>query len=313
MLPVKLYGGTSTVINGKVYCSGGTAVTEDDKYYVYCYNISLDQWITLPPPPLKWFSLGQVNGKLVAIGGQENTTSKGAKKSEKNHKGCMYDEREQKWKRTIPPLPTARNSPRVLSLQSALIVAGGYTQSTCCTGTVEIFKPEAGQWFTTDPLPAECTAISIVAIDKICYVLGALECPSYLNQAYYASLDDLFLNAVPANQTTSSHSGETKHQLESAWKSLPNTPTYRPAAAMLAGDLLAIGGNETYNWGSADKKEVYIYSSSTNSWIYVSDLPAPRSRAIVASLSPTEMLVIGGRSSGSKVNTMYKGTLHLKV
>ena len=256
--------------------------------------------------------MGQVNGKLVAVGGQENTTGRGgARKSEKCHKGCIYDEREQKWKRTIPPLPTARNSPRVLSLQSALVVAGGYTQSTCCTGTVEIYKPEAGQWFTTDPLPAECTAISIVAIDKTCYVLGALECPSYLNQAYYASLDDLLLNAVPANQTTSSDSSETRHP--SAWSSLPNTPTYRPAAAMLAGNLLAIGGNETYNWGSADKKEVYIYSPSINSWIYVSDLPAPRSRTVVASLSSTEMLVIGGRGGGSKVNTVYKGTLHLKV
>ena len=255
--------------------------------------------------------MGQINGKLVAIGGQENVASKGAKKSERSHKGCTYDEKEQKWKRTIPPLPTARNSPRVLSLQSALIVAGGYTQLTCCTGTVEIFKSDTGQWYTSDPLPAECTAISVIAIDNTCYVLGALECPSYLNQAYYASLDDLLLNAVPANQTTDSQSSETKHQ--SAWNSLPNTPTYRPAAAVLAGNLLAIGGNETYNYGSADKSEVHIYSPSTNSWIYISDLPAPRSRAIVASSLSTEMLVIGGRSGGSKVNTVYKGTLHLKV
>jgi hypothetical protein len=299
------------VINGKVYCSGGTAVTEDDNYYVYCYDLSLDQWTTLPPPPLKWFSLGQINGKLVAIGGQENCKSKGTKKSERSLKGCTYDEKEQKWKRTIPPLPTARNSPRVLSLQSALVVAGGYTQSTCCTGTVEIFKSETGQWYTTDPLPAECTAISIIAIDNTCYVLGALECPSYLNQTYFASLDDLLLNAVPASQTRHSHSNETEHR--SAWNSLPNTPTYRPAAAVLAGNLLAIGGNETDDYRSAARKEIRIYSPSTNSWIYISDLPTPRSRAIVASLSATEILLIGGRSGGSKVNTVYKGTLHLKV
>lgn len=310
-LPARLYGGTSIAINGKVYCSGGEAITEDDYYYVYCYDLSLDQWMTLPPPPLKWFSLGHINGKLVAIGGQENCTSKGTKKSEKSLKGCAFDEKEQKWKRTIPPLPTARNSPRVLSLQSALVVAGGYTQSKSCAGTVEIFKSETGQWYTTDPLPAECTAISIVAIDNICYILGALECTSYLNQTYYASLDDLLLNAIPVSQTRHSHSDETKHQ--SVWNLLPNTPTYRPAAAMLAGNLLAIGGNETDNYKSAERKEIHIYSPSTNSWIYVSDLPAPRSRAIVASLSATEILVMGGRSGGSKVNTVYKGTLHLKV
>ena len=38
-----------------------------------------------------------------------------------------YDERSRKWKQTIPPMPTARYFPGVLSLQSALVVAGGDT------------------------------------------------------------------------------------------------------------------------------------------------------------------------------------------
>ena len=308
-----MYGGTSTVINDKIYCSGGTAHTNND---IYCYDLTLDQWSTLPPPPIKWFSLGQIKEKLVTVGGQDIASGKGSKKSERNNEGCTYDERQQKWKRTIPPLPTARNSPRVLSLQSALIVAGGYTLSSCCTGVVEIFKHETShsQWYIADPLPADATAISIVAIGETCYVLGALECPSYLNQAYFASINDLLHNAVPANQiSTNSHGSDTNRQ--SVWNALPNTPTYRPAAAVLAGNLLAIGGNETSDWGSADNKEVYIYSPSTNSWIYISDLPAPRSRAVVAPLSSTEpeVLVIGGRSGGSKVNSVYKGTLCLKV
>ena len=83
---------------------------------------------------------------------------------------------------------------------------------------------------------------------------------------------------------------------------------------MLAGNLLAIGGKETSSYGGAKKKEVYMYSPSTNSWIYISDLPAPRSETAVAVLSSTEILVIGGRSDGdSRVNTVYKGTLHLKL
>ena len=62
---------------------------------------------------------------------------------------------------------------------------------------------------------------------------------------------------------------------------------------MLAGNLLAIGGYETSQGGVA-KKEVYMYSPSTNSWIYVSDLPVPRSGPAVVVLSSTEILVIGG-------------------
>ena len=77
---------------------------------------------------------------------------------------------------------------------------------------------------------------------------------------------------------------------------------------MLAGQLLAEGGVET----TGIREKVYTYSPSANSWIYISDLPAPRSRAAVAFLSPAEILVIGGWC-GSEVNTVYKGTLQLKL
>ena len=75
---------------------------------------------------------------------------------------------------------------------------------------------------------------------------------------------------------------------------------------MLAGNLLAIGGKETSEGGT----DMNMYSPSTNSWVYISDLPAPRSFTAAAVLSSTEILVIGGRD-GIKVNTVYKGTLQL--
>ena len=202
-------------------------------------------------------------------------------------------------------MPTARWSPDILSLQSALVVVGRATGSSY-TAAVEIFKPDTSQWYRTDPLPIAHCHTSLVAIGNTCYVLGGYKNVSYLDQALYASVDDLLGNAVPANQTTHSGSSDT----QSAWKTLPNTPTYGPAAAMLAGKLLAIGGLDK-STGGADMKEVYMYSLSTNSWIYISDLPAPRSATAVAILSSTEILVVGGYGGGI-VNSVYKGTLHLK-
>ena len=199
-------------------------------------------------------------------------------------------------------MPTARQSPGVLSLQSALVVAGGSTFWEYIDA-VEVFKPDTSQWYRSDPLPTACEDISTVTIGNTCYALGGSN-DSYLNQALYASVDDLLRNAVPANQTTHSGSSDT----QSAWKMLPNTPTYQPAAAVLAGSLLAIGGDETSE-GGADKKEVYMYSPSTNSWIYISDLPAPRSSTAVAVLSSTRVLVIGGWNERERVNTVYQGTL----
>ena len=218
-----------------------------------------------------------------------------------------YDERSRKWKQTIPPMPTARDSPGVLNLQSALVVAGGDAPYSYYTTTVEIFKPNTSQWYSADPLPRACQGIPLVAIGNTCYALGG-DNGSYLNQAFYISVDDLLGNAVPANQTTHNDSSDT----QSAWKTLPNTPTCASAAAMLAGNLLAIasvGGKKT-SGGGAEMKEVYMYSPSTNSWIYISDLSAPRSDTTVAVLSSIEILVIGGWDCGS-VDTVSKGTLYI--
>ena len=271
---------------------------DDDEYNVYCYDPSQDKWTTLPPLPVRLFGLGQVNGKVVAVGGETKSTGN------KTNDVYTYDEQSQRWKQTIPPMPTARHSPGVLSLQSALVVAGGRTStSSYYTTAVEIFKADTctSQWYLADPLPTRCRNIPLVAIGNTCYALGGFG-GSNRNKALYASVDDLLGNAVPANQTTHSGSSDT----QSAWKTLPNTPTYQPAAAVLAGNLLAIGGSETSR-GGADMKEVYTYSPSTNSWIYISDLPAPRSTTAAAVLSSTEVLVIGGWD-GDRVNTVYKGT-----
>ena len=269
---------------------------DSDNYIIYCYDPSQDKWTTLPPLPVKWFGLGQVNDKPVAVGGVKSG-------DQPSSEVYTYDERSRKWKQTLPPMPIAKHSPGVLSLQSALVVAGGRKIFIKYRGAVEIFKPDTSQWNRTDPLPTACHSMSLVAIGNTCYALGGYD-GSYLNQALYASVDDLLRNAVPANQTTHSDSSDT----QSVWKMLPNTPTYWPAAAVLAGKLLAIGGNETSE-GGAPKKEVYMYSPSTNSWIYISDLPAPRSHTAVAVLSSTRVLVIGGWGGRERVNTVYQGTL----
>ena len=112
---------------------------------IYCYDPSHDKWTTLPPLPIRRFGLGQVCGKLVAIGGEK-------KSGGITNEVYTYDERSQKWKQTIPPMPTARCTRIVLSLQSAPVVAGGYTPSRNTTDIVEIFKPDTVQWYTANRL-----------------------------------------------------------------------------------------------------------------------------------------------------------------
>ena len=234
---------------------------------------------------MKCFGLGEVNGKLVAVGGEKNNKSYA--------EVHLYD--NEKWESTeIPPMPTARSFPGVLSLQSALIVSSGYnpaawTNNYKYLGVVEIFKPDTSQWYSTDPLPIACCNMSLVAIGNTCYALGGNN-GSPLNQALYASIDDVLGNAVPANQTTG------RRNSSDTWKSLPNTPSNAPAAAVLAGNLLAVGGEKT--------KEIYLYASQTESWAYIGSLPCDSKEfGSVIPLSLLSILVIANEGK-----SVYKGT-----
>ena len=177
------------------------------------------------------------------------------------------------------------------------------------SAAVEIFKSDISQWFQADPLPKACCDMSSVAIDDVIYALGGYKHPLHLNQAVCASINDLLHSAVPADDSEQSEISFTK----SVWKKLPNTPAYEPAAAVLDGKLLAIGGTDTAKKG-ANRKEIYMFSESASSWTYTGDLPAPRFDAAVAIASSTEILGIGGwdgETTQERVNTVYKGTLKL--
>ena len=248
-----------------------------------------------------------MNGKLVAVGGM--------KKGNKGWTNEVYtynvSEDSRKWKQTIPPMSTARHSPGVLSLQSALVVAGGCVSTGMYTNAVEIFKSNTLQWYTTDPLPTPCYNVTLTKTGKKCYVVGGYKQPSHLNQALSISIDDLLDNALPANQTT-----RNGINMQTMWKSRPSTPTYQPTAVVLAGKLLAIGGREVSDGGPA-KKGVYVYSPFNNSWICISELPVPLYLMAVTVLPSTadhepEILVIGGWCDG-KVSAVYKGILELKL
>ena len=277
---------------------------------MHCYDPRQGRWASLPPLPVKHFGLGQVDGKLVSVGGKKRRDDK------ETNEVYTYDDRSQRWRQTIPPMPTARWLPGVVSFQSALIVAGGAIPSAFYTApsysdVVEIFRPDTSQWYRANQLPVGGCDVSFVACGDMCYALGGYSQPARLNQTLCATLNDLLCSAVPANQATLYHRNS---DTQSAWKMLRNTISFQPAAGVLTDRLLCIGGNEEIKgFGGNDSNRVYMYSPSINLWIYISDLPVPRSSTAVAVVSPTEILVIGGLCGGDRVNTVYKAALTLKA
>ena len=279
--------GQSTVINGLIFYGGGLASSGKD-CCVYCYNPHQDQWTALPQLSVKRFGLGQIAGKPVVVGGlrKDNSTS--------NEVSIFFaDERFFKWKKYIP-MPTARSFPTVVSYQSYLIAAGGMVDGEY-VHAVEILSVAHQQWLICASLPMPCYNMSAVVIQDKCYLLGGFNNNGTLNRVFYVTVSDLL------------HASSVL-----PWKSLPETPTYGPTATVIAGSLFILGGDESCTQTTTQER-IHVYSPLSNSWVYVNDLPAPRIEATATALSPTEILLIGGRGNKDvgTLNTVYKGIVQI--
>ena len=301
-LPVGMHAAQTVVIRDRVYCGGGYVDSSDDNTYrVFCYSPSEDTWNTLPACGVRLFGLGQVRVKLVTVGGR--------KRSDRKVTNDVYefDEVTHSWKQSIPPLPTARHSPAVLSHHSTLTVAGGDT-GHCRIAVVEVFREETSQWHTTEPLPFRWLNPSSLLINNRWYLLGgAAERESCSNRAVCTHVDLLLQEALPRDQAFTDRNSTNN----SAWEVLPNTPHNDPAAATFGAAFLAVGGATCNKYPLNPQAAVHVYSPCTNAWIHISDLPAPRMWTAIVMLSPTELLVIGGWKNG-KQNSVYKGLLRIE-
>ena len=329
--PVKRTIGRSTVLNGKVYYGGGNCYDEDDKYNLHCYDPSQDTWTTLPTLPVCNFGLGQVKGELVTVGGakrtekqsieDENSDQSGDKSDTSEDSGYEYvitndvyvfDESTQKWKQSIPHMPTVRYAVAVLSHPSCLVVAGGCLASGEYTDTVEIYNINTSQWSSTDRLPQACTDLRGAVHNTTGYIMGGSDGEMLLNKVYTVSIDKLISNAVSVGQPNDDiNSIDNAPEGDLIWKVVANTPDYYPTAVVISGMVLAIGGRDS---SDEHTKAIYAYSQSMDSWIYIGDLPTLVEDAAITTLSPTEFIVIGGEDEKFQmISTVHKVTLQTTI
>ncbi len=283
--PVKMSSGRAVTINGKVYYGGGFCDDSDYMCYVYCYDPPQDVWSTLPRLSLCYFGLGEVKGELVAVGGVDSSSSR----SNVVH---VFN-KGRNWKRTIPPMPTSRSSPAVVSFSTHLGVAGGRLDTGGYTDKVEIYNISTSQWSVTDrPSYACCNQRGIVYNNTV-YLMGGYDLND-LNKVCAVQVDKL----VSANRQDDG----SANKVDSVWNAISNTPSYVPSPVTISDTLFVVGGLKSED---EINRRVYAYSSSMDSWLYVDDLPSPVAHAATVSLSPTQCIVIGGLNNGRQ-STVYK-------
>ena len=210
-MPETLTGPQSIVIGGAVF------VAAWNSHDVLRYETRSDQWSVLPSCPAMWFGLGQLSGKLVTVGGVDG---RGAYV---NHV-YTYVQETQQWEKSIPPMPTPRRWPTVITFNSSIAVCGGLEGGR----VVEVFNSEAAQWHTAAPLPVACEYMQLTIINDTCYLGGGGLSSS--RSIMCASLPSLF-------QSSSPHEQQTSAQQQSVWTVLPDMPLYYSALANMGGTL----------------------------------------------------------------------------
>ena len=209
------------------------------KNTVMVYSIPNDEWSLLPGYDYYWFGMTSVDNKLVLVGGVAKITE------HRTNKLGVWDE---KWMDTLPPMPTARSGPTVLTHRNRwLVVAGGYCHAAVLS-TVEILDTLTGYWHRASPLSVCQYKMSSTIIGNMWYLLGGYPYSGQQTQCFCICVDDLIYQAVFQIPSSSS-----------PWQSLPDTPATKCTALSLDGALLAVGGYQC--------RSIYHYRPSTDSWV----------------------------------------------
>ncbi len=283
-----MYSGMAVAINGKVYYGGGDCVDSNYKYCVHCYDLPQDVWSTLPRLSVCFFGLGEIKGELVAVGGGDSFGSTS------NVVHVFANGRI--WRQTIPPMPTARSSPAVVSLPTHLVVAGGRLHLLGgYSDNVEIYSISTSQWSETARLPYACYDQNGIVCNNTMYLMGGFELNNR-NNAFAAQVDKL----ISADRLDD---GSAK-KVDSVWHTISETPSFQPSPLTMSDTVFAVGGGGLIS--NKASQRIYAYSSSMDSWLYIDDLLSPVAHAATVSLSPTECLVIGGWNKPERLSTVYK-------
>ena len=268
---------------------------------IHQYSTNDNEWSTLPRAMVGAFGLGQLSGKLITVGGGNKGQSVG--------NVYQFNEESQQWEESaIPPMPTPRAIPCVITHQSNVAACGGLINKEA-SAAVEVFMSSTSQWHRAAPLPIPCAVTQRTVIQDTCYLVGTYYTGWKFQQyVFSASLSQLFQTLPCDQQPSALHT----------WTSLPDMPYLGGALANMGGTLLAIGGAKSIIflslWTSFllvlrnRSTAVHAYCPSISSWVPVSTTPLPCVISTAQLLPSGQLMLIGGY----KAKKVHIGTLKLQ-
>ena len=258
-------------LQGKAVVHNNIAYFSYD-YGVYSFTIHDNQWKKLPSCKYEHFGMAVIDGQLTTIGGW-----KGFSLSDPTNVLQSLSPGDLQWKEVLPPMPTKRAQSAAVTTQNHLVAVGGKDSVTRFLYNVEVLDVDNLQWSVAGGLPQFAHRPQMTLHNGQIYL-------SNDSTLLSCSIDALLKSCRPPS--TSRKCGY------SVWAKLADIPVaYGASIVILRGRLLAIGGNS----GSIAKNPtaaIHSYSSATNSWAVIEQLPSPLSFILTAVL-PSEIIVMG--------------------
>ncbi len=226
-------------INRKLYMRGRSNETT-----VLVYTPDKDSWDDLPPPPVRYFTIATLRGRLLVVGGADKSTHV------KTITIVTLDESSRKRKRVqpLPPMPKAISEPAVVEYQDHLIVIGGRDSNNTKIADVNILNTN-NKWIAAEPLP-RTDDYSTCLIGDTLYLVGQLT-------------KEVFRTHVPS-LISRARSG--------VWESVASVPFYWSSPIAIGNTLMTVGGRDKAILGN-NTSSIHLYDPTKDQWTQCGDLP----------------------------------------
>ena len=268
---------------------------------ILMFNSRRRQWTVLPECNKGYFSIAVVNGLLTAIGGQVSFRATNTLLSLSLD---TPDISREKWIEKLPPMTYCHNSPAVITIDTSLIVAGGWGPDEK-KAPVEVMDTQTLQWSTVASLPHPLgQATATICGDRL-YLGGGFDTGRANKSVLMCEVKDLLQSKPQSQATRAGHSESCQ-----VWKEVAPLPVPVSSLVTFQGHLLAVGGAADAGYTS----EVRQYDAATNSWSVISQMRVKRrqSLAVVLPNNTSSLMVCGGVAPGGGVTTasVEIATLH---
>ena len=253
---------------------GSAVIDQNVAYYtsigskkVYRYTISTDEWLSLPPCPHSSSALVIIDNELTAVVGCSGG----------NHTNKLLTLRQGRWVEEYPPMVRGRSRAACVGISNVhhmnVIVIGGYGEGDWSTA-VELLNTHSRRWSTLTSLPKPLPYPSAVVCGDLLYVIGGNCVYSYLLSA--------LLDSTRPDKSLQSP----------IWKPLPDLPLHYSTPAILAGQLVCVGGRRGEQFRSP--RDDSIHQLVDGQWEKIGNISSAKDCCLVVTPSPDKMLVVGG-------------------